>query len=473
MARYQAGPPAGLRRNRGMPARTSKSTEKAFPFDPASTGVLNPSDTLKLLALPDTDLPLPPKDLGLENLHRATVVQLPLGVGYATREGQFIWCNEAFELMLGLAPGEYRDKTIAELTHKDDAKAQDELQDDLWAGRIKSYSMEKRYVRRDGQDVWVRVSAAMVRTSEGNPVCSVGFLEDISARKKMEAEIERVQKALVDASRLAGMAEVATNVLHNVGNVLNSVNVSASVLAERLKSSKGARLGEVAALLRRHKDDLPGFMANDPRGPKIPDYLAALAAQLAGEREAMLKELEELRSNLDHIKETVTMQQTYARRCGVVEEIAVVDLVEDALRMNSGAMTRHRVTVHRDYVDRPNITTDKHKVLQILVNLLRNAKYACDESQAQDKQVRVRVEQVLDEVWISVIDNGVGIAPEVMERLFTHGFTTRKSGHGFGLHGAALAASELGGTLTVHSEGVGRGATFRLCLPLPPARSAE
>lgn len=448
-----------------MPARTSKSTEKPPPFDPASTGTLNPSDTLKLLALPDTDLPQPPK--GLEALHRATFVQLPLGVGYATREGQFIWCNEAFEMMLGLAPGEYRDRTIAELTHKDDAQANDELQRDLWAGRIKSYSIEKRYVKRDGGELWVRVSAAMVRTSEGNPVCSVGFLEDISARKKMEEEIERVQKALVDASRLAGMAEVATNVLHNVGNVLNSVNVSASVLAEKLKSSKGARLGEVAALLRRHRDDLPGFMARDPRAAKIPDYLAALAAQLAGEREAMLKELEELRGHLDHIKETVTMQQTYARRCGVVEEVAVVDLVEDALRMNSGALTRHRVAVQRDFLDTPRITTDKHKVLQILVNLLRNAKYACDESSAPEKLVRIRIEQVLDEVWISVIDNGVGIDPEVMPRLFTHGFTTRKSGHGFGLHGAALAATELGGSLTAHSEGVGRGATFRLCLPLP------
>src|SRR5690606_38923579 len=113
------------------------------------------------------------------------------------------------------------------------------------------------------------------------------------------------------------------------------------------------------------------------------------------------------------------------------------------------------------------LVTDKHKVLQILVNLLRNAKYACDESGAPAKRVRVRIEQVLDDVWISVIDNGVGIRPEVMSRLFIHGFTTRESGHGFGLHGAALAAADLGGSLTAHSEGVGRGATFRLCLPLP------
>lgn len=451
-----------------MSASRSSSRDKAQPFDPASTATLNPSDTLKLLAMPDLELPQPPKDLGLEALHRATFVQLPLGVGYATREGEFIWCNQAFEQMLGLAPGEYRTKQIADIMHREDRRAFDQMQDDLWSGRSKSYSVEKRLLKADGSGLWVRVSAAMVRTSEGNPVCSVGFLEDISARKKMEEEIERVQKALVEASRHAGMAEVATNVLHNVGNVLNSVNVSASVLGEKLKASKGARLGEVAGLLMRHKDDLTGFFDKDPRAGKIPDYLAALAGQLARERAAMLKELEELRGNLDHIKETVTMQQTYARRCGVVEEVAVTEMVEDALRMNTGALTRHQVELQREFRDAPRITTDRHKVLQILVNLLRNAKYACDESGKPGKQVRVRIEQVLDDVWISVIDNGVGIAPELMPRMFTHGFTTRRSGHGFGLHGAALAAAELGGSLTAHSDGPGRGATFRLSLPLQP-----
>src|SRR5690606_23290272 len=173
-----------------------------------------------------------------------------------------------FELMLGFAPGEYKDRQISDLTHSNDAQSSDERLQALWAGRVKSYSAEKRYLKRDGTALWVRVSAAMVRTSEGNPVCSVGFLEDISARKQMELEIERVQKELVDASRFAGMAEVATNVLHNVGNVLNSVNVSASVLGEKLKASKGARLGEVAALLMRHKGDLAAFAQQDPRARK-------------------------------------------------------------------------------------------------------------------------------------------------------------------------------------------------------------
>jgi C4-dicarboxylate-specific signal transduction histidine kinase len=230
---------------------------------------------------------------------------------------------------------------------------------------------------------------------------------------------------------------------------------------------------EVAALIERHKDALPEFFTQDPRGQKLPGYFTALAAQLAAERESLLKELGDLRANLDHIKEAVSMQQAYAKRCGVLETVAVEELVEDSLRMNTGALTRHHVALKRDYRAQPKITVDKHKVLQILVNLIRNAKYACDESGQVDKQVTVRIEAVASGARVSVIDNGVGIAPDVMGRLFSHGFTTRKSGHGFGLHSAALAAKELGGSLSAASEGVGRGAMFQLALPAKPPESGS
>jgi C4-dicarboxylate-specific signal transduction histidine kinase len=116
---------------------------------------------------------------------------------------------------------------------------------------------------------------------------------------------------------------------------------------------------------------------------------------------------------------------------------------------------------------------DKHKVLQILVNLVRNAKYACDESGKTDKQITLRVDVAEGGVRISVIDNGVGIPAENMGRLFTHGFTTRQSGHGFGLHSGALAAQELGGSLHAVSDGPGRGAAFILELPCVPREAAR
>ena len=121
----------------------------------------------------------------------------------------------------------------------------------------------------------------------------------------------------------------------------------------------------------------------------------------------------------------------------------------------------------------PPITVDRHKVLQILVNLIRNAKYACDDSGHPDKVITLRIESGVPGVRISVIDNGIGIPSENMGRIFNHGFTTRESGHGFGLHSAALAAQELGGCLRAESDGPGRGAMFVLDLPLAPAAAAR
>jgi signal transduction histidine kinase len=177
--------------------------------------------------------------------------------------------------------------------------------------------------------------------------------------------------------------------------------------------------------------------------------------------------LDSLRRNVEHIKEIVAMQQNYAPLGGVKEMVNVADLVENSLRLNEGALSRHEVEVIREFEDVPPLNVEKHKILQILVNLLRNAKYACDDSERADKRLTVRVANGDGRVRISVMDNGVGIPPENLPRIFNYGFTTRKGGHGFGLHSGALAAKEMGGSLTVHSDGPGQGASFTLELPLP------
>jgi C4-dicarboxylate-specific signal transduction histidine kinase len=166
------------------------------------------------------------------------------------------------------------------------------------------------------------------------------------------------------------------------------------------------------------------------------------------------------------------MQQSYAKISGVVETVNITDLVEDALRLNLGALRRHGVEVLRDYEDLPPVDVEKHKILQILVNLVGNAKYACDESLRTNKQMTLRVIRSGDQVKISVGDNGIGIPPENLTRIFNHGFTTRKEGHGFGLHSAVLAAMEMGGALKVHSDGPDQGAIFTLELPYKPHKNS-
>jgi PAS domain S-box-containing protein len=308
---------------------------------------------------------------------------------------------------------------------------------------------------------------------DGEVLGAVAVIQDTTERKRADLELERVHKQLMTASRQAGMAEVATNVLHNVGNILNSVNISASLVAERIKQSKAPGIARVAALLQEQGPRVGEFITIDEHGKRIPEYLATLGQQLASDKELALQELASLRDNLEHIKETVSMQQTYAKLCGITETVEVAELVEDSLRLNAGAFARHGVTLCREFNAAPKITVDKHKVLQILVNLVRNAKYACDESGKTDKLLTLRIDPAVNGVRISVIDNGVGIAAENMQHLFTHGFTTRQSGHGFGLHSGAIAAQELGGSLHAESEGPGRGAAFILELPCVPREVAR
>jgi PAS domain S-box-containing protein len=301
----------------------------------------------------------------------------------------------------------------------------------------------------------------------GKCIGSVLTFHEITERKKAEANLQRAHAELVQASRQAGMAEVATNVLHNVGNVLNSVNTSASIVMDQVRASKWKGVPRVVELLEPHADDLGGFLMRDERGRQVFEYLKSLSNFLSAEHTAMLGELNGLTKNIEHIKQIVSMQQSYAKASGVEEIHSPALLVEDALRIHNGALERHHVRLARDFAKVPDIIADKHKVLQILINLIGNAKYALTEKVNGDRALTIGMRSGgKDRIQIFVADNGIGIARENLIRIFSHGFTTRKNGHGFGLHSGFLAAKEMGGSLSVQSDGPGQGAIFTLELPI-------
>jgi len=286
-------------------------------------------------------------------------------------------------------------------------------------------------------------------------------------RELMEAERE-----LVDAARMAGMAEIATNVLHNVGNVLNSVNISAELVTRKLRNSKTLGLTKAVKMMNEHAEDLGQFITHDEKGRLLPRYFNELVDSIAAEQAVLIDELAQLTKSIDHIKEIVTTQQTYAGAARLIEPLNVSDLFEDALRMNSGALSRHHVTVIKEYQEVPAIMGDKHRLLLILINLISNAKFAMSHISEHPREITLGI-RILDETTLSlsVKDRGEGISPENLARIFNHGFTTRKDGHGFGLHSCALAAVEMNGRLYVHSDGPGQGALFTLEVPLELARA--
>lgn len=289
---------------------------------------------------------------------------------------------------------------------------------------------------------------------------------DITEQKQAAEQLLQLNQRLQEASRRAGMEEVATGVLHNVGNVLNSVNVSVTLLDERVRQIRISSLRKLAALLREHAGDWATFLANDPKAKVLPGYLAGLAEYLSEDQKEMRKEMELLIKNVNHIKDIISRQQSFGKSTGLVEWWPLASLVEDSLEMVLGTDLRRDIQVVREFAELPPVAVDKHRVLQILVNLLRNAKQSLRESGRPSPRLNLRIRQAeVGRVRIEIGDNGIGIRSADLTRIFAHGFTTKSEGHGFGLHGSAIAAQEMGGTLSAHSRGPDQGATFILELP--------
>jgi signal transduction histidine kinase len=288
-----------------------------------------------------------------------------------------------------------------------------------------------------------------------------------TALREMMRKLQEAQAEIVASARQAGMAEIATNVLHNVGNVLNTVNVAADMMNTQLRTSRLNGLARAVQMLDAHADDLGAFLTQDPKGRLLPAYLRELSHTLEAEHEGLREELGVLGKSIDHINKIVASQQSYAGTRCIVERLTLREVVEDALRMQSDMRMLQKVAVVKNVAELPALMLDRHRLLQILVNLISNARHAVDRLTEVSPCIRLDALLINEHVLrITVADNGEGIASENLVRIFTHGFTTRSKGNGFGLHSSVLAAREMGGSLTAYSDGPGKGAVFTLELPI-------
>ena len=386
---------------------------------------------------------------------------------------RFTFISRQSEDMLGYPPQAWLEQPNfweAKLHPQDAAKAIQTGHE--MATRGQPYSYEYRLLAADGRTVWIRESGTVL-VENGQSVAMRGIFHNITRHKLDAEQLDKLNRQLVDASRHAGMADVATGVLHNVGNVLNSVSVSATVVSDRLRNSNVGDLRRATTMLREQNGHLAEFLTTDAKGKLLPEFLDTVADELVGEQAELIAEMNSVGQHIEHIKEIVAMQQNYAKLSGVFENLPPTELVEDALRLNIAAFERHHIELERRFDETtPKVCVDRHKVLQILINLLRNAKHAMEDVRDRERRMIITVGMASPErVKISVTDNGIGIPAELMKKIFNHGFTTKKDGHGFGLHSGANAAKEMGGTLTAHSGGPNQGAVFTLELPTTaPAR---
>lgn len=333
------------------------------------------------------------------------------------------------------------------------------------------YEYELRMKLSTGEYRWYYVVGRP--TSHHQPITSLsGIMMDITTRKKAAEEVTLLNQQLLSVARQIGKADIAASTLHNVGNVLNSASVSIDMLHEKIEFSYGKEIVSVLNLLKDHESNLPDYLTQDPKGKLIPHYLAELADPLENSTTGIITEIAEIKKQLQHIKDIVATQMDIGRSAGLVEKIALSSLIDSAIQISDNSRQFKGIAIHKKYEKIPPLSADKTKLLQILVNVVQNAKESVLANEnAKEKEIHISMtsDPIQKAVLLSIKDNGVGILSENLIKIFSFGFSTKENGHGYGLHSSGLAAQEMGGKLEAQSEGIGKGAVFNLTLPLMAA----
>jgi PAS domain S-box-containing protein len=376
-----------------------------------------------------------------------------------------IWWNDTMYEIYGCSPDTFRPDmaSAVAMIHPDDlphAQA-------AWTEALQhsnQLNTQYRIIRPDGSIAYIDSVAAVVTDPDTQERRLVGIALDVSQRLESERRERELQKQLREASHQSGMAEVATGVLHNVGNALNSLGIAYSTAQTRLKAYQIERVARVATMLEQHRGSLADFLTNDDRGKQLPAYLSALGARLIADADAVQLEFDAVNRHILYLRHIVQAQQSYARVGDAQEQVDVGELVETALTLKSEELKGAEIV--RDIGELPTVQTDRYKLLQIIVNFVANACDAMAANRPRAARLAVHVRASLGQLEIAIEDSGIGIAPEMLARVWEFGFTTKAHGHGFGLHSAAVAAQQLGGAVDAHSAGIGRGARFSVTIPV-------
>ncbi len=318
-------------------------------------------------------------------------------------------------------------------------------------------------IRRDNSVFPAEIAVSILHIYDHEQLCF--FIRNISVRIQTEEALREAQQELIETAHHAGMAEIATGVLHDVGNILNSINVSCELMIKSLQESTLDAMLKVNELVLRQKD-FADFVANNPKGQKMPEIYRQLGDRLGKERTGILKEAENLKSKIQIIKEVISTQQTYAKTGLFEEDTRIEALIEDALAILKSTIEQDDIQVEKAFKQVPSVRVQKSKFVHIVLNIIKNARDALVNVTDRQRKIRVDIFEDGNFVSVRITDNGEGITQDDLSKIFTHGFTTKLSGHGFGLHSCANLMTEMGGKIQVNSPGKGQGATFTLTLPI-------
>ena len=274
------------------------------------------------------------------------------------------------------------------------------------------------------------------------------------------------QKELVTAAHNAGMAEIASAVLHNVGNTINSVLISGQVISELLEAGRGLILFEKVANLLQEQEER-GEEGTTGKRREVSAAINWIYRTLVSRRDRIQGENDRLLSHVQDILGVLHEQQEYTRGdLRVLERVELNELIEETLQMKVSLFEEKRVEIERHYGDLPNLQVEKPKLKRVIFYLLDNAREAIEEYRAAGEgKLVLSTSLVGSSIRVSLTDNGIGLDSSKQKLVFTQGYSTKQDYRGFGLHYCANVMKEMNGSIKIECKGEGNGAEVSVCIP--------
>ncbi len=333
------------------------------------------------------------------------------------------------------------------------------------------YEGENRMIHKDGRHLWFYVRAEGIRDKDGKTIRVFGSNTDITVRKKAELELKKAQEEALVHAHAEGRAEFATTVLHNIGNVLNSVNVNSANIRETVQKMGIQQLQLAMKMIEENTHDLDNFFNNHPKGRQLPQYIVQKTAIMNKDFEKLTHLAGDIGDKISLMHEIIETQQTHAKNPEGIGQEDLARLVNESLKVQMEFINREGITIHKRYKAIPPLVLPAAALIHVVINLIKNAVEAMNLMPRAHRSLYIDIfEDEQLNTHLKIRDTGIGVKPQNMEKMFVHGFTTKKHGHGFGLHYCAQSIREMGGEIAIESEGEGKGATFTITFPMEMRR---
>jgi DNA-binding LacI/PurR family transcriptional regulator/signal transduction histidine kinase len=267
---------------------------------------------------------------------------------------------------------------------------------------------------------------------------------------------------LTEQAYREGMADISIEILHNIGNILNSINVSASLMKTATDSPLIPYLINANQLLSSHLEDLGNFIARDPKGMKLMQFYLKLGTYFAEFKNQVLYNSTRLDEKIKSIVDLISAQQTYTGVNESIERHDIASILDDTIKLMAESIEKYQIQVTKDYRVRPQIMVQRLKLFHVLFNLINNAKTAMTETKADERKLTLTICEDEKGKYIRISNNGYGPSHNLLEKIFDFGYPNPTTGYELGLHSCIKYMDEMGGKIWADANNPNQGTTFVL-----------